>query len=271
MCSPRDARRRRSTCPLPRRYRCSVTDQPSTPHSPASVQIQRDNIYQKGYWSRPEILPSKVGDKSEINIFLAVGMALSEWEWVEEELAKLFSVLVSDNIRGPSVSALRAFGSVESSSNRINMIKSASEVYFNPEDWERKEIKTGFEKFIGAVRGASHRRNEIAHGHTMSIQLHRGNEFDPPTINGGHFLIAPDYMTGRNSAWPSYSNEDAFGITRSQYRYSSENILEFCKKFTQLKLEVIQYTHMMSKNEAGIPRILFKLLTGQAEIPPKGN
>src|SRR5260221_14594172 len=71
------------------------------------------------------------GDSHGDDITRAVGRALTSWEYVEEELAKIFAILVNTDIsdleRAP---AFRAYGSVPTARGRPDMLDAAAEANF---------------------------------------------------------------------------------------------------------------------------------------------
>jgi hypothetical protein len=131
-------------------------------------------VFPDGYWARPVIDPQVMGDASPTPIFCAVGAALSAWEGVEEALATLLLTLSQCREAAAANAVRRIFGAIESSSGRLAAIGAAAEMYFG-QFWERDEIKWRFEALIEhAVKPASYRRNDIAHGRMTSATIQDG-------------------------------------------------------------------------------------------------
>src|SRR4051812_21149847 len=68
------------------------------------------------------------GDVDSDALHAAVGFALSRWEELEDELARLFCELIGARWGQPAV---RAFGTVPNSRNRIDMLDEAATAFFH--------------------------------------------------------------------------------------------------------------------------------------------
>lgn len=107
--------------------------------------------------------PSPQGDADENNIFNAVGRALTEWENIESECARLFAVFVSAHQRRSYYApAVRAYGSVVSFKSKGEMLRLAAEAYFKQRNKKRSAFDTRLADLLGEYAQYSNRRNEIA-------------------------------------------------------------------------------------------------------------
>lgn len=178
------------------------------------------------FWDRPT--PATMGEDDPNKIFLAVGGALTTWEGVEESFCSLLAILVGS--KSPSLP--RIYGTMISSSARIEAIKAAGEVLFDLHpDTAAKEK---FELLIKHFQKAATARNEIAHGRVCKF-----------TLNGTHykyFLVAPGYLTRktepttaffRPDVQEKYAVDNLAGIN-STYRYISSDIAHYNEKFKTL-------------------------------------
>jgi hypothetical protein len=92
------------------------------------------------------------GDAHADAISLAVGRALTSWEFIEEELAQIFAILVNADManleRAPAV---RAYGSITTARSRSDVLDAAGEAYFynkpNP------QLQSEFDSVLNHYRG----------------------------------------------------------------------------------------------------------------------
>lgn len=116
-------------------------------------------------WDAPP--RSTTYDKDPEVLFAAIGSALSSWQYVEDAIARIFEVLVSEsNVRSiypASMSpAERAYGSIVSFDGRASMVEAAAEAFFHVN--RHSTYPDRLRELIKACRGWSARRNEVAHG-----------------------------------------------------------------------------------------------------------
>ncbi|BCZ77007.1 hypothetical protein PTKU64_06820 [Paraburkholderia terrae] len=187
-------------------------------------------VLQNGYWEHKAFAPASTDTQDQL--FHAVGAALSSWESAESALATLYVVLC-DVETGSSYSAIsRTFGSIPSSAGRRKIIKAAAEIYFGMH-WQSHPIKKGLTDLLAAFTKAAERRDEFAHGQAYSF-----------SINGespGCFLFASQYIASRNLPFPLGNPEDPFSYLSSTYRYTAAEILDFARKFIELRDAVWRY------------------------------
>jgi hypothetical protein len=163
--------------------------------------------------------PSPMGDPDERAIFDAVGRALTEWEGVEVECAKLFAVFVSARRkRTYHAPAVRAYGSIIGTRARSDMLQLAAESYFDK--WPAKRLS--FEKkcmdLIGEYKEYANRRNDIAHVAVKRVFITRKAR--------GIYLL------------PSFYNPKQFKNEEFTYLYVSGDIIHYKQEFTKLQLKI---------------------------------
>src|SRR5258708_16596738 len=86
--------------------------------------------------------PTRKGEMTVGPIHTAVGHALSEWEHMESVLARLFQLLC----QSPAAAAARAYGMLESSFSKAQLLRAATDSFFrdrNASDSDlHREVKT---------------------------------------------------------------------------------------------------------------------------------
>jgi len=169
--------------------------------------------------------PSPVGDPDENPLFNAIGRALTSWETVEIECARLFAVFVSARLkRTYHAPAVRAYGSIVGTYGRKKMLQLAAEAYFARRPIQRALFEERCAKLIGEYDQYAIRRNEIAHGLVRRIFLIKGRR--RPTI--GIYLI------------PSFYNPKKFKFKSEDfaYRYISGDVIHYKQEFDKLQLRL---------------------------------
>jgi hypothetical protein len=156
-------------------------------------------------------------------LFVAVGGALSSWQFVEDVIASIFEVLVAGtqgrwtyvNSMSP---AERAYGSVVSFDGRAGMVEAAAEAFFYVNHHHIYEAR--LKDLLKTCRGWSGRRNEVAHGRIAG---------SPISLN----LCA---------LWPSeFSSRKRTIDHRAAFVYNSAQIKEFDRQFLDLHMELLNF------------------------------
>lgn len=177
----------------------------------------------KGYWQRDKLQTVTVGDDNQDIIYHAVGLALSQWERLENTIFQLYSIFCESNSSATYNALRRAFGTIESSDGRRKALEETARMYFgdhNYPDGAAKPYKLLFESH----KNASSRRNEIAHGIVY--------EFVNDDETKGNFLFPASYNSGRNSAFMNGLNGGCGGpFMTEHYRYTSREIYMIARKF----------------------------------------
>lgn len=229
--------------------------------SKPSMIVKQIPCLNEKFWVKPP--PQKKGDKDVDSVFLAVGRALTQWEMLEQRLAALFCIVC--NVPPASNDPVRrACGAIENGTLRRSALLAAAEVHFGSH-WTRKIVRTSFVRLIESTAAASKRRDDIAHG---IVRHHKYRQLGGKTEDHGAFLFPPYYNTGRTKA--SFVIEPGEEILPpdfhlSDFRYTSADILEFEKRFGQLKRVVSDhYSTLCAKDHNG--RIPFvEAVTGESD------
>ena len=157
-----------------------------------------------------DVIPAPLGDPIEDAVYQSVGMALTGWEFVEEALAEIFSLLVGDdNLYRNRSPAVLAYGAIIGSGSRVEMIEAAAKGYFvtSPNEGLQSRLKA----LLTRAGRFGARRNEIAHGR---LQL---------TGELGWFLYPAFYNSKKNPA-----------AGTPTYRYSAKEIHIYRERFEEL-------------------------------------
>jgi len=115
-------------------------------------------------WEPPFALK---GDSSEDDLFKAVGRALTDWEFVEEVLARVYAALMRSDLYSPNP-AIRAYGAIIGSKARIDMIRAAGDAYmtlpYTGTAVFPAQAREMFRPLLDECVEWANRRNDIAHG-----------------------------------------------------------------------------------------------------------
>lgn len=163
-------------------------------------------------YARPSRLPT--GDPKPDQIYYAVGLALTTWELLEREQARLFSVLVNDR----SGAAERAYGVVMPTRLKKEMIIQAAKTGLQPS--EMKEVSEA----VQATEGWSDLRNDIAHG---VATLH---ETDEAPLH--YYLMPPSYASKKVDFLSEKLDREGSQIHDAYaYAYTAAQILDIAIGF----------------------------------------
>jgi hypothetical protein len=105
---------------------------------------------------------AETGNKTETEIFAAVGRASSHWELVEQAIASLFTVVTVGTYYAPTAPTIRAYSSIASSHNRVQMVRAAVESWLH--EWKDFEFGAEVLAILNECSGWAGRRNDMAHG-----------------------------------------------------------------------------------------------------------
>ena len=228
-----------------------------------------DEWQKESFWKRPAFRPSEVGDPLAEHLYMSVEVGLSAWEDLEDVLSSFFqSVWIDRNRPTSPITSLfshQVFGSVESSTARLNLLQLVVSLYFE-NNWEYELVRRPFLRFFKVVSHASHRRNEIAHGRVSGASI---QQKDGSFKNSGYFLTSPPYAISRNQ--PHFGGvwhkDDVLGSDRSKYRYRASDIFLFASTFRILRDQAWHLMHECSFHETRVPNIIARLSL-EAKIGP---
>ncbi len=141
-------------------------------------------------WDRPPF-PTR-GDTDDDMTYAGVGRVVTEWEQVELELGRLYSLFVD---RHEQLEAEREYGTGSTFLPRLEKLKNAHEQFSQliPD----QGLEAEFVALIERIKKFSSLRNDVAHGIVRPIQWtipsHAAERFRlesclvPPTYKGKHF------------------------------------------------------------------------------------
>jgi hypothetical protein len=165
-----------------------------------------------------------MGDVDETAIFTQIGSALTEWENVEVECARLFAVFVSASKKRPyQAPAVSAYGSIVGVSSRRKMLDLASESYFAFRPAKRTTFATRCSQLINEYEKYAARRNELAHGLVKRVFVTKKGT--RPQLIGIYLL-------------PSFFNPKKFKKGELTYSYVSGDVVHYRQEFTKLALKI---------------------------------
>lgn len=156
-------------------------------------------------------------------IYTGVGKALHQWEHMESGLTRLFQVLCET----PNFAACRAYGTIESSFSKAEMLRAAGEAFFakrNPDSENQSAIKG----LLSAYKDAQQYRNNIAHGMAVGFRLENG-EFS------GYFLCPPSYASKKVERIDPYE----VYLLGAKYWYNTADLDHYANRFQELLSETM--------------------------------
>ena len=180
-----------------------------------------------GYWDSNK--PQEKGDSSSQPMHIAVGQVASVWESIEDAFAYLFQIFVE----GKTHAAARAYGAMASNSIRRDAITEAAKVFFvrsNVSNSDQEHFNLLMKHFqIGASK-----RNEVIHAIVV------GFTFD--NVPHGYFLVPPNYNSRKTQPFVDMSiKDDKFNVFRSNYRFTSADIVSLLSKLNVLHHSALEY------------------------------
>lgn len=155
------------------------------------------------------------GDSSVSLLYYCVGLFLSQWERHEVALSALFTSFVSGQQRTP---ARRAYVAVRTFEARVEILRAASEAYF--EDNPNTEHQDKLKDVLRNAKQYSERRNDIAHGVVDFFCLK--DDWDRPRLENAYALYPSQasFKERTTAGIPSYC------MTSAEIHYFFEKIFE---------------------------------------------
>ncbi len=193
----------------------------------------------KNSWDIPSF--PKKGDDTNTKTFAAVGNALSQWEWLEGNLALLYSALVGSG-QDEGFAAMRSYGSIVSFQSRCKMLEAASEIYFAilPDSI----LQEALDEHLKNAERLSARRNEIAHG---IVQLYVADVEEAKLMSS--YALVPAYYATRKRRFAA--KDLGLQLTTATYIYSSVEINNFAGAFASLVDPTIELTTRILASKRG--------------------
>jgi hypothetical protein len=127
------------------------------------------------------------GDPFESRTFKGVGEVMTNWESIEFELGRLYSLFVGDP---DGASIQQEYGAGRIFRDRLGLLRSKAPPFFVKHPCQQSE--GAFDLLTTAAEGFSERRNEVAHGLVIridTITLLRSRL--RPSFGGRHYALIP--------------------------------------------------------------------------------
>jgi hypothetical protein len=131
----------------------------------------------------------KRGDRSPTAIYTAVGQTMSAWEYVEFDLADIFAVFAGARVTNEigSEPAARAYGTIVSYRTRCDVLAAAAKAFFKRNPGTR--LERPFRNLLKKCDGWANRRNDVAHGLVLRVQIIPGYCLYPTPYNAKKYPL----------------------------------------------------------------------------------
>jgi len=167
---------------------------------------------------RPSI--AEKGAKSTDELFLSAGRAISQWEILESYLLNLFAILTNSH----HMTSVEIFGSVLSSTGRIDLLKGAANAMFINYPTRKRRMH----KFFEHVSRHSGLRNDIAHGHALHIEE-------------GCFWVPGSYQARKNDSVYGFSGDLLYRYSPTEIDAIKDTFLELTDNIRAVELLLCQW------------------------------
>lgn len=182
--------------------------------------------------------PSHKGELTPEIVYVEIGRALHTWEHAESALARLFQVLCESR----SIAPCRAYGTIESPYQKVQVLRHAAEAFFGRRDILSDQDHTDAKALFTAYSSASEYRNNIAHGMTIGHYLSDGT-------HSGYFLCPPSYSTKKVKR---HKTSELY-LSGAKYFYKAEDVLHYSRRFQEVLVEVVRIAHSVNDKYKVIP------------------
>lgn len=181
-----------------------------------------------------DIVPRKPqGDSEPSALFQAVGIALTQWEHLEEVRASLFSELLFSSIGVAGA----AFGTIQSSAGRAAMITAAAKVALHG-----NSLLPRLNSLMNEVEKLAGRRNDIAHG---VVREHGAIDAKGNRKTFGCYLTPAAYNTLKRRDFTKVDQEDLISggmLNLAKYCYTAEQVHQYINHFADYKKRLVELT-----------------------------
>jgi hypothetical protein len=178
------------------------------------------------------------GEVSPEHIYVGVGRALHCWEHMESALIRLFQVLCESR----SIAACRAYGMIESSFTKHQVLRQASEAFFGAHQPFDKTNDADTTALLTSYQTAFQYRNNIAHGMTVGFYLDGG-------VHSGYFLCPPSYASKKVKR----HKPNVIYLRGASYFYNAKDLTHYADEFTKLLNEAVRIAHLINEKYNVLP------------------
>jgi ATP-dependent Clp protease protease subunit len=187
-------------------------------------------------WDQPSI--PQHGEANDSVLFEWVGRLISQWEHVEFNLSRLYTVFAGNPDDGET---LREYGKGTIFRERLRGLRECANRYFivNPDQY----LESEFDAICIAAEGFSGRRNEVAHGVSFPTRLLPF--FRDRNARKDRWAITPPYFALRNFDQGGYA----------KYGYTSIELNQLVLRMGALLIRVGTFRDAMLKARELAPKL----------------
>jgi hypothetical protein len=190
-------------------------------------------------WDKPSSAPNRRGDADANALYRSVGRALSAWEGLEADLGSVCAALTLAPSQRYAAPAIRAFGTVNNTGSRAEMITHAAEAFFHLASSSVRDdvdvLMTELKEILKHYRGWAARRNDIAHGYVTESRHPDYTRDDQPIITT--YTLCPSH--GNSKKWMLHMEPI--------YNYIAFEIDVFAEAFDKLAPRIAEFAQRLDK------------------------
>jgi hypothetical protein len=163
---------------------------------------------------------------------------------MESGLARLFQLLCES----PAAASARAYGMLESSFSRSQLLRAATDSFFRDRNAGDSDLHKELKALLAAYQKAQEFRNNIAHG--MVLQFYLADR----TLSR-YFLCPPVYAT-KKVVKPKSSG---MWVLDADYWYRAEDVTYYANRFTAMLAETMRLIQDVNKKYKVLADAQFRL------------
>jgi hypothetical protein len=168
------------------------------------------------------------GDTDPYDTFSGVGLVMSEWESIEFNLARLYSVFVGQGSRG---NAIQDYGKGKIFRERRIGLQAVARAYFMKRC--DQQLEGEFDLVCTTADGFADRRNEVAHGIVMEVSriAFFQDKLTLADLSQKQHLVVPPYHTVRNH----WAGLPQYAYNAGQLQALAGRFLDFGKRIVSFR------------------------------------
>jgi hypothetical protein len=177
----------------------------------------------------------KHGDRNDGTLFEWVGRLMSQWEHLEFNLSRLYTVFAGSPDDG---STLREYGKGSIFKEKLKSLRECANKYFiaNP----HQDLEAEFDCLCIIAEGYASRRNEVAHGVSFPTRLLPF--FQDKNARPDRWAITPPYFLSRSYDQAGYA----------KYAYTSQELNHYVLQIGMLLVRIRTFMDALRKAR-GLP------------------
>lgn len=161
-------------------------------------------------------------DTFDGQLYEAVGVMMTAWEWVELRLSMLYSAYVGY----PEGDALFQYGDGRIFRERISALRRVAEQHFVA--YCSQDREAAFTALALNATDLANRRNEIAHGVVLDVTKILPEDWPAKLSGEENYFLVPHAYAFRRSRGPNF------------YSYSSSEIIRFVKCAREIEVNALE-------------------------------